>query len=428
MASKLLISLVSLVAALLAAEVGHRVLLAADGRSFDRAVELEELEKLIDAADGSYAGRRPGKADAMAPVRHPFLGFDSTLATERLEEDLAFQRQLDQWRASGKDGEGESFEVYRILVLGGSVAAGFGHAGRRVLEKELAAAPELDGRWVRVLGYGVAGFKQPQQLNLLAWLLALGLQPEAVLCLDGFNEVALGNVNHSRGYHPVYPAASQWTMVASDWYSDTHALGLAEQLAARQEELRRASRAAKDSPLLHSSLGSRLLLGRLRRSLASVRALQEQFERHTDRLEHGPGLSGPPVTGDSAAAIRSSVRYWVESSLSIQALCEARGIDYLHVLQPTLHDGGERRLPDGSSGLGDASAEWLEAVEVGYPLLRQGGEVLGRQGVAFHDMTGVFGEEPEARYVDACHYDREGNLILAEAIARAFLELLEEGR
>jgi hypothetical protein len=74
-----------------------------------------------------------------------------------------------------------STEEYIIGIFGGSVALWFALQGSEVLEERLGPAPEFIGRKPTVLNLGHGGYKQPQQLMALAYLLSLGQQFDFVL-------------------------------------------------------------------------------------------------------------------------------------------------------------------------------------------------------------------------------------------------------
>jgi hypothetical protein len=120
--------------------------------------------------------------------------------------------------------------------------------------------------------------------------------------------------------------------------------------------------------------------------------------------------------------MRTCVRNWSECSLSIHALCKVRGIDYLHALQPTLHDTGSKPVTPKERRMGRASVTWREAVALGYPLMKEAGALLAGRGLAFFDATRVFDQVETTLYYDACHFVPEGHVILAEAIGAAFLD------
>ena len=68
----------------------------------------------------------------MSNVPHPYVGWDAGYGLQRLEEDLAYFQ-----RGGGDD-------TYDVLLLGSSVAAGFGEAIRQGLtEEDLAKAQRV---------------------------------------------------------------------------------------------------------------------------------------------------------------------------------------------------------------------------------------------------------------------------------------------
>ncbi len=132
-------------------------------------------------------------------------------------------------------------------------------------------------------------------------------------------------------------------------------------------------------------------------------------------------LLGPRFEGEGPEAIELAVELWREASQDIAALCARRGIAYLHVLQPTLHDPGAKRVSEDEIRTGGAAFEWIQGVRQGYPRLRAAGEALRAQGFPFWDASRLFAEVEETLYYDACHFNRKGNQILAMAVADAFL-------
>src|SRR4029079_12972465 len=124
---------------------------------------------------------------------HPFYGFDNFESPQMIQSDLAaFSGPRDP-------------REYTILVVGGSVAMMLQPQGTAALRARLLADPRFQGRTIRVLDYGRAADKQPQQLMLVAYFLNIGIEPDAVLNLDGFNEAAFGWSNMDQGVHPAYP-------------------------------------------------------------------------------------------------------------------------------------------------------------------------------------------------------------------------------
>ena len=117
------------------------------------------------------------------------------------------------------------------------------------------------------------------------------------------------------------------------------------------------------------------------------------------------------------------VDVWRRCSLQLQALCDAHGIRYLHCLQPNQYDPGSKPLSaTEQESAWDAEGPYRPVIEAGYPRLREAGEELQGLGVAFHDLSDAFREAKETLYVDnCCHFNGEGNRILADAIGEAYL-------
>lgn len=415
---KPVLALAVLLAALSCAELGLRAWLAARGRPYTQAHAREELARWIDFAQnfGADPAQRPRDERAGAyrgpDLLHPFFAFDRPGGAELLARELA--RPADPSRE------------LCILIVGGSVAATFAELGAPRLAELLRADPRLAGREPRFLDFARAAAKQPQQLTTVAYLASMGLAFDLVLAIDGFNEVAIGSYNHQRGTNPAYPWHDKWLALALGAGGDPLAHELEQRLRASRRELLQRSRAARESAFLGSALLGSLTLARLRALHAGMARDQEAWLARSQEREIPAHLLGPPFEGGGRDALEFLVRHWRESSFSIHALCAARGVRYLHVLQPALHDQGSKPLrPEELEGAA-AHPSWIEGVRAGYPLLREAGEELRARGLCFLDASGVFREVEERIYRDACHFGERGNELLAEAIAPALLELLLE--
>jgi hypothetical protein len=86
-----------------------------------------------------------------------------------------------------------------IGIFGGTVAAWFCHIGAPRLVATLGTHEFFKGREIVPLCFSHEGYKQPQQLLVLAYFLSIGQQFDLVVNIDGFNEVALSPLNAQRG-------------------------------------------------------------------------------------------------------------------------------------------------------------------------------------------------------------------------------------
>ncbi|MFP6606164.1 MAG: hypothetical protein VCC19_06285, partial [Myxococcota bacterium] len=190
----------ALLASLLLLEVGARVLYrVSEGEPFPG----DDLrERLAPTLDPDRILRAPGNtepADGGAKITnkviHPYLGY-------------VFDRaggNINRFGLPGIDPfEPRSPNEIRVAITGGSVALQVFGEGSETLRTSLA--PAFPGKRIEFVGLTLGGYKQPQQLMALAWMLSLGAHFDVVVNLDGFNEVVLPYAeNDPLGIHPAYP-------------------------------------------------------------------------------------------------------------------------------------------------------------------------------------------------------------------------------
>lgn len=397
----------ALLLALGAAEVALRLRAPHDAAEAERELESSVAKMLPTRAQGQ---RRQETVDGsgQGPALHPYLGYDWVEHNAEIGRDRAYFES------------DESRQTYDILLVGGSVAGSFGNTGAPRMVERLEADARFHERAVRVLAYGRGGFKQPQPLLLVAYLLALGFQPDAVLELDGFNDCALANANLAEGVHPAHPSASHWAHLASDKQSDPVALELLAKMRQKQAQGTAWLERVRRHHLTRSALLTRLVGGRLRTLRRQYVAAAARYVEHVT-ASPGGSVAGPPIPAEKAEARAQLLATWFESSRSLETLCRGRGIRYVHVLQPTLHDAGSKPLSPAEVASGTCDAEWIEGVRFGYPRFRELGARLRELGVEFLDGSQVFHDVSETLYYDPCHFSPRGNELLAEFIATGFL-------
>lgn len=354
-------------------------------------------------------------------VLHPYLGYvflppselpDSVDAPRIAISEDGF---LDDAPAVRKRRAG----VFLVALMGGSVAGQMGSFHSAYLEEALGGLPFVGGRKIELVRLGMPGYHQPQQLIQLGYLLAQGAELDLLVNLDGFNELAVPcALNEPQGEHPLFPM--NWSMVALD-VPDPEIRRNVGAIAWLKEE-----RAARDAAFRASIRRFSPTLTLLRR--LDDRKLEQAIARHAWELQRFPVGEVPFfVRGPERdhlpqdEMIRACVDVWKRSSLQMQAICVANGIRYLHVLQPNQYDPGSKPLTaTEEKDAFDPEGPYKPVIEQGYPLLRAAGKELAEAGVAFCDLSFAFQDVDETLYVDSCcHFNGEGNRILAEAIGAA---------
>lgn len=401
--------------ALVLAELGYRGWKLASGEAYDSDEVRAELQRAVEVAHylPTQAAKEFDEGFGTAPQRrflHPYLGW----------EQAGIESQFEQLLQRGPKGPRE----FELWILGGSVAEIFSQLGTPPVVDALAADPRLAGRNVIVYPFARGGWKMPQPLFAAQWLWMLGRRPDAIILIDGFNEVAIAGDNAARGAHPLYPSMPHWGTMAAATSLDLGSIRLIAHAADAREEAARIASDALGAGWVRSALLGRIALRRVRSLLSIARADEDE---HADRLlgvTMPALLRGPAFARGPDEIMESAVRGWAECARELQQLCTAHGTVLVHVLQPTLHDPGSKPMTPREIELGAISPTWLRGVKLGYPRLREVGLELTREGVPIADASRLFVEDRRNLYFDACHFNERGNLSLGEWIAQRLLERL----
>jgi len=299
-----------------------------------------------------------------------------------------------------------------IGVFGGSFTIPVYLSLKSVLN---AHAKELEKEFV-VINFGLGGYKQPQQLMVLNYLLALGGEFDIVINLDGFNDVALpGSDNLPHKVNPFYPRR---------WDERTaHALNLETMrlLGRREITKHQRKRRANTFTKYHLHLSPTLFLLWQFQDQRMVRTIYE-----TNRKMETSGattqsftMQGPTyVQTDDERLYHDIADVWKRSSIQMKTLCEANGAKYYHFLQPNQYVAGSKPMMDEEKkqAINEANP-YRTGVIKGYPELIIGGESLLAAGVKYTDLTMIYSDHAELLYSDSCcHTNDEGAAIVAKRI------------
>jgi len=389
---------------------------------YDRDETWQEMAIIVESMQSGVPD--PGRTRGAALIEkadlrlHPYTGFGPKHLNESHTQEFA---RLEQ---------GLNASEYRIMILGGSVSEGFGNPGsegagqvRRALKRD----PRFTDRRIRFLPQGYGSYKQPQQLILTSYLLGAGVEPHAIISLDGFNEVALSQQNGEAGMNPSFPSFSQWVHLAKKWGSgDSPVQEALGRIAETREACVELAGLAERFGLLHSSLIGPRLVGRMKHERREfAKASKRYLELITNKDGFGT-LSGPAYSREPRVIAEQAVSMWKESTRNLKAICDRNGIFFLNVLQPTLHDVGSKELTQSEVVTGRAIESWVTGVNLGYPLLKQAGRELAEEGVNYLDASQVFRGVAETLYYDPCHFNQAGYKVLGAKIGRFFVEALPE--
>ena len=392
--------------------------------SIDRAKpRLTSLAKeRIDIAAGQVTV--PRKYNDNKEVVHPYLGYvgDVDGNSNRQRSNLlpfnnyGFYDHSDQLPKRGQD---------RLIVgiVGGSVALGVWDAAQEMISSHLNKIPAYQDRKIIYRCLALGGYKQPQQLMAVNYVLALGGEFDIIINIDGFNEVALHlPENGPKGVFPGFPR--NW------WLRITPLVGkgaphLLSEIVFLDVKRQRMAQHYRMLPNYSFFIN---LLWRVRDNDHRTRRYQLTGELR----DYAPDPSPYVATGPRTAAGMVDDVYielaaiWQRCSLQLHRICRANSIHYFHFLQPNQYVTGSKPMSVEERAVAIAeNQEYKPGAVAGYPHLIQAGRELLSNGVAYHDLTMIFSKIKEPLYIDnCCHLGDAGNALLGESIGSRIREAL----
>lgn len=373
--------------------------------------------------DASPVPAQPAASAPLFTIPHPYLGFVQNPALDPVAVASVHTVPVSEWGFLDDKPPLRSRDDHEVVVgiFGGSVAFWLSVKGVNAMLSELARVPQFRGKRFVVIRTALGGFKQPQQLMALNYLLALGGHFDVVLNIDGFNEVALAPAhNVEQSVFPFFPRSYPSLLGAAGDAQTVRQIGEIAVLTDRAAAYARLF----SRPILRHSVFMTTLWRLLDRRIMSSRSWL-QFDIETRARNSGGARNyagcGPRKTYTTAAAMYADlVAVWERGSLQMQQLCAANGIRYFHVLHPNQYE--RQSKPMGAAEKRVAirdDSPYAAAVPAAYPALRAAGKRLSVSGVDFYDLSGVFSAQSQPLYIDdCCHFNDEGNRLFGHAIGR----------
>lgn len=401
------------------------VFLVGEGQLFTfRSLRTGQLAALQPDTSAGVA-----QAGAGYEILHPYLGFvidhqpDYQQALQQCcgvtANDLGFLDKGDTLR------DVDSNQSV-VGVFGGSVAFWLSVRAPDVLAEHLGTVPPFRGREISVVRVALGGYKQPQQLQALSYLLAIGARFDAVINIDGFNEVTLAPTEMlSRGVFPFFPR--NWATLVDPTPKRDVLLSLARRTGL-QDRRRRAASLILKVPFRYNAFLNVAWLHYDRWLAGLVSAVELELQQ-TKGNEARFVTTGPTWSYPSGPELYERLaNVWMTSSLQMHKLASANGILYFHVLQPNQYLPGSKTLtPDERRYAYRETQPYRQGVLEGYPRLIEAGRELVAEGVRFVDMTQLFRNVSETVYEDdCCHLTVHGNRIFAAELGRMVAQQLRD--
>ena len=342
---------------------------------------------------------------------HPFLGYVRNPESGGELNAHGFQGE-SLFSSGGSDG-------FHVIVTGGSVAERIFMSQRGALERILSSAELRLGEPVRIFCLCHQGYKQPQQFHAISYALSLGARIDAVVNLDGVNEVTLGGGAGQPHRFPAYP--DLWTDLAQLGHTTSSVRAAGDMQLVMRSRVTLASLAGGLSFSVTANtiwrLMDRYLDGKERNSRERLGAEEGGRPRFDS--------SGPVNQVDRDSYYTFLARVWENSSRLLHDLGRTRGFAYVHVLQPTLYVNDPEPVPLETR----REHVFAEDVRSGYPRLRSRGQRMVRDGLRFVDLTELFSNSGEPVFLDRqCHLTARGEELVAQRIGEALVEAIRARR
>lgn len=303
--------------------------------------------------------------------------------------------------------------IYSVGVFGGSVAYLYTYAEKDALVNELKRIPALRDKNIQLYNFSLPGYKQPQQLMTLAYLLSLGYKLDLIINIDGFNEAVLPYVaNYKNGVTSSYP----W-----NWYLYSRSSLNSETLTLviQIEKLRNLQSFVISLPWKLGAIPNTLLLKAI-----SYKQLELTDKLHEiDRSYQTKGAE--PYYGLTDAQIRDGIiQTWKNSSILMDKLAKSNNIQYFEFLPPNQYLLNSKPFSNAEkTKFINWRHPYANAARQLYPQIIAKTQELNDEGVALYDLTNIFSQVEETIYFDdCCHYVRKGYSLLTTSIINSIKE------
>lgn len=377
---------------------------------YSRSEILDELKDLRDT-DTIKTANTAADNYLSEHILHPYLGY--VHQPDEYYNNYGYPMQDPLLKRSG--------EVLNVCLTGGSVAKQLFQESGEEIRNQLQNIEKFKNKKINLVSVALGGYKQPQQLLALNYLMSLGSEFDYIINLDGFNEVVLPFAdNLPFRIHPAFPR--HWNVYSRKGLDKEMALFLGRQTVLSQDSQERKRRLST-SLFRYSNLVLFIWKIREQEQYIKIQKIESEMRIHASQEEIDIQRNGPEYNfTDTLAFFKDQAEYWARCSRLMNALANESSVKYLHFLQPNQYLDGSKTLTSEELEIAfvDGDFEYKTAVHRAYPLLIQEGLYLKEDGVQFFDLTQLFKNEQETVYSDkCCHFNKKGYDAIATAVVQA---------
>ena len=321
-----------------------------------------------------------------------------------------------------------------IGIFGGSVASDFSifQIQNKILPQYLKQVPGLQDKEFVILSFATGGYKQPQQLLILNYFLALGQELDLVVNIDGFNEVALSNLNNKNQINLAMPSIQHISPLTSLANNSLSVKAMQATIRIKEnktrineglESLQHCSLAACDAL---TSVYVQNLVNNYRKDIIAFE--KERSKKQKDDEESVIYINKNKSILEDSAAFEQMSWNWAKSSIFMHKILSASNVPYFHVLQPNQYYQTKRVFGEAEKRIAfNKETPYAKAVELGYPAILGKFPNLQKNNINILNGVKVFDKTKDAVYVDSCcHYNKAGEVIFSNYVGSSILESLRK--
>jgi hypothetical protein len=317
-------------------------------------------------------------------------------------------------------------DMYIIGIFGGSVATQFAvMGGVDYLVEDLKQSDVFRNKEIVILNFANGSYKQPQQLQVLTYFLAIGQEIDMVINIDGFNEVALSSRNNK-----MY--AIDISMPSGDVMMGV--VNLVDHTTLTPEKLESLTRINHFRARLNN-----LAEKTNKNNIASVNFVLEQYYKYIlgkyreelvlfQQIKSNASnasliyLTPTEKIEEERILFETMAEAWTNSSIMMDQILAAREIPYYHFLQPNQYY-SKRSFSDEEAKIAlSPHSAYRREIEAGYPVFIEKSDILEQYDINFYNGVDILDDESGIVYSDdCCHYNELGYQIMADFIATSIL-------
>lgn len=300
-----------------------------------------------------------------------------------------------------------------IGIFGGSVAYHFALSAideKTKVFKKLIQQNNENGFETVFLNFASGGLKQPQQMLALAYFLSIGQKFDAVINIDGFNEVYVSWINTELSRIDSSMPCGQFLygIMNSSFFNilrENQVSSLSIRTAQMFNKL--------DSYGISATI--RAVSNVLNTNVnLKIKSISQELSQNQGLKNMQYPIQVIKTEKSFLESIPGIVEVWSTSSLIMHNLCLQNDILYIHCLQPNQYYRTSRSFTEQElkeyNVLGADSVPLAKIVPQVYHEMKNQSVKLVKSGVKFVDGTLALDKNPNTVYIDwACHLNDHGN-------------------